>query len=352
MRIQLHMSRAQVLWACIAFATLLSVACQRSQTSSPSTSAIQPGGRSTEKVFVEFRGPWAFAPDSKDAGVVLALAPKDLLHHDLYVQASNQSTLSSGVYNLAVPPHASTAAEIIDPTIAHARISEIGLQRALDNKSARFVIRLPKPAAYVVAGRSRSRLGPDYPPDASTERDYATGISLRYDVSSLNGFSLAGTPDNGPSDVLLLQVDTPVIRFVIAPAQDDDPSDRCDLHSRESFHSLTKLFGLVLYVDFPETPAECHQNDPQSAPKTRAGSNRQYPIERNAGSSNSGSAMLRVASLSGTYSGNTAMSSLGHDYRLTYDDHGVTQRFATAVYSFVHPQGDCKAPVIILTPGP
>ncbi len=77
--------------------------------------------------------------------------------------------------------------------------------------------------------------------------------------SSLTGFSLAGAPDSGTFNPLLLQVETPTIRFVITPPQFDEAADKCDTHSRESFHALTTLLGLTLYVDFPENPDACHK---------------------------------------------------------------------------------------------
>ena len=83
----------------------------------------------------------------------------------------------------------------------------------------RYVIRLPKPEAYVAARRFRSRVGAKYVPEATTEQNYATQVSFRYSVSTLNGFSLAGTPDTGTFNPLLLQLDTPTIRFAIEPAK-------------------------------------------------------------------------------------------------------------------------------------
>ncbi len=108
--------------------------------------------------------------------------------------------------------------------------------------------------------RHRSRAGSSYPPDASTEMEYATAVSLRYSVGSLNGFSLSGTPDTGTFNPLLLQVDTPVIRFAIEPTEDDDA---CNTHSRQAFHDLVQLVGLTLYVDYPDNPSSCHDKDTQ-----------------------------------------------------------------------------------------
>ena len=311
--------RAFVL-ASVFLATMFLVACEQSKPTAPAPAAAPPLP-STEKVFVVFDGPWAFAPDPKDAGSVVAIAPKTKGHRDLYVKASNQSTLASGAYDLSFPAHSGQAAATSDPSIAQAKIDSQSLQRALDNKSARYVIRLPKPEEYVVAARSKSRLGATYPPDASTEKDYATAVSLRYNVSSLNGFSLAGTPDSGAFNPLLLQVDTPMIRFVIMPAQDDDPKDKCNTHSREGFHDLTMLLGLTLYVDFPDNPAACHSKDPQSAHPAKAEAGESSPLER----------------LGMLLRGGGARSA---DY------------LAAAMYFFSRPGGDCMSPNLILTPTP
>lgn len=303
-----HFTSILVALASVVLAALSLVSCQKSQTPTTAPAVSESKAVTTEKAFVEFRGPWAFVPDPNDANSVLAIAPKAKGHRDLFVQASNQSTLVSGVYDLSLPNHTGPAAATADPNIAQAKIDAQSLQRALDNKSARYVIRLPKPEEYVVAARSRSRLGAIYPPDASTEKDYATAVSLRYNVTSLKGFSLAGTPDSGAFNPLLLQVETPITRFAISPAQDDDPNDKCETHSRESFHHLATLLGLTLYIDFPDNPGECHKTDPQNVHPAKA-------------EGNWGASFQPIAAL-----------------------------WVTAAYLFDHPAGDCKAPVLILTP--
>jgi len=229
-----------------------------------------PPPAETGDVFVVFEGPWAFAPDPEDDSRILALAPKTKGHRDLNVAASNNSNLAAGVYDLSVPSHGTPAAATLDASFAQAKIDAKSLQRALDDKSGRYVIRVPKPEAYVAAKRTRSCVGATYPPDASAEQNYVTSVSLRYTVSSLNGFSLSGTPDSGTFNPLLLQVDTPAIHFMIEPAQDDDPSDKCDTHSRESFRDLVKFLTLMLYVDFPDNPADCHAKDPQKTRPAKA----------------------------------------------------------------------------------
>ncbi|MGB8011023.1 MAG: hypothetical protein WCF68_05375 [Terriglobales bacterium] len=305
-------------------AMLFAIACQPSQQQATSAPATVTQAPSAEKVFILFEGPWAFAPDPKDAGSVVAIAPKTKMHHDLFVKASNQSTLAAGTYDLSFPAHTGTAAATADPSIAQADIDPQNLQRALDSKSGRYVIRLPKPEQYVVSARSRTRLGRTYPPDASTEKDYATGVSLRYNVSSLNGFSLGGTPDSGTFNPLLLQVETPMIRFVIRPAKEDDPWDKCDTHSRESFHALTALLGLTLYVDFPDNPADCHGKDPQNArpAKAEAGS----PAER--------------------------WAALWNGNRSDVQEASMASYVAAAMHFFSLPGIDCLSPHIILRPTP
>jgi hypothetical protein len=259
MRTEHHFTRSLPAVAGILLALFSLNACQQTQQPAPATTPAV----TTEKIYIEFQGPWAFAPDPKDANSVLAIAPKTKSHRPLFVIASNHSRLESGTYDLSLPAHSGTAAATADPDIAQAKVDAQSLQRALDNKGARYVIRLPKPEEYVVAERSRLRFGPIYPPDPSTEKEYASAISLRYNVSSKNGFTLAGAPDSGTFNPVLLRVETPLIRFDIAPAQDDDPNDKCDTHSREAFHNITALLNLTLFVDYPENPEDCHKHDIQ-----------------------------------------------------------------------------------------
>src|SRR5271170_1612555 len=126
-------------------ATLSLVACQPAQQQATSAPAATPPAPSTEKVFILFEGPWAFAPDPKDAASVVAIAPNWKGHRQLFVKASNQSTLAPGVYSLAFPPHSGSAAGTADPAIVQAKIDPQSLQNALDSKSGRYVIHLPKP---------------------------------------------------------------------------------------------------------------------------------------------------------------------------------------------------------------
>ncbi len=249
-------------------ATFFLIACQQSQR--PTPAAVESKAGSTEKLFVVFEGPWAIVADPKDANSVLALAPKTKNHRDLYVAASNNEILAAGIYELSVPAHSTPTTANIDASFAQAKIEAKSLQHALDDKSGRYVIRLPKPEAYLAAARFRSRVSPTYPPDASTEQNYVTAVSMRYSVSSLAGFSLAGNPDAGTFNPLLLQVDTPTVRFAIEPAQTDDPKDNCNTHSREAFRDMVKFLGVTLYVDFPNDPISCHKTDPQVPRATKA----------------------------------------------------------------------------------
>jgi hypothetical protein len=317
--------------ATVVLSALFLVACNQS-TQTASAPAAAPAAASAEPVFVQFDGPWAFAPDPKDANSVLAIAPNTKGHQPLYVKASNQSLLGAGVYELSLPARAGASAGVVDASIAQAKIDAQSLQRALDDKSNRYVIRIPKPEAYVVAARARGRVGSTYPPDASTEKDYATSVSLRYSVSSKAGFSIGGTPDSAAFNPLLLQVETPVIRFVIEPAQQDNPADKCSLHSREGFRDLTKLLGLTLYVDYPGDPSECQKNDPQKGHSAHAHSAPASPLER------------MVAVLRGSQEGGELQTAsvLGDGGML----HAV--RLA-AIYFFTHPIYDCKAPILLLS---
>ena len=255
---------------CAVLATLLLVACTQSQTqTAPATPQSKAAVTTTKDVYVVFDGPWAIVPDPKDANSILALAPKTTSHRDLVVQAWDK-TLSSGIYTLSLPPRSGPAGGTVDPNILQAKIDPQNVQRVLDSKSERYAIRLPKPDAYVAHTHYRSRAGSAYPPDASTEKDYVTVVSLRYTVTTLSGFSLAGSPNSGAFNPLSLQVETPIINFAINPAHDPDPADKCNTHSRESFHDLTKLLNVTLFVDFPNDPAECHGKDPQNSRPVKA----------------------------------------------------------------------------------
>jgi hypothetical protein len=273
MRMQRYFSSTLVALASAVLATLFLVACQQSQPPTPPPSTA-------EKVFVIFEGPWAIVPDPKDANSVLALAPKTKSHRPLAVTPAS-TVLEAGVYDLAVPAHGAPAALNPDPSFFRTKVDPQSVQRALDTKLGRYAIRLPKPEAYLAGARHRSRVGSTYPPDVSTEQNYVTTVSLRYSVASLTGFSLAGTKDvGGAFNPLLLQLDTPVVRFVIDPTEYVS-TDSCYTHSREAFRDLVRLLGVTLYVDFPESPADCHKKDPQIRAKAQVLHG--LPLERIAG---------------------------------------------------------------------
>ncbi|MGA7291761.1 MAG: hypothetical protein WBW53_20825 [Terriglobales bacterium] len=277
MRIPRSRSSLAVLAAAVLTMSLLS--CNQAQPpASPATSESKAA--TSEKVFVIFEGPWAIVADPKDANSVLVLAPKTKLHRDLYVSANDESTLPAGIFDLSVPAHGLAAAGALDMRFAQAKIDPKNLQRALDDKSERYVIRLPKPEAYLAAKRVRSRVGSNYPPNPSTEQNYASYVSFLYNVSTLSGFSLAGTPDSGAFNPLLLQLETPTIRFAIEPAQLDNPADRCHTHSREAFRETTLFLGLTLYLDFPNDSPDCHKTDPQLSRSTRAQARQSSVVKR------------------------------------------------------------------------
>jgi hypothetical protein len=331
MRTDRYFNSTLVAVASAVLATLYLIACQQSQPPAPAPTAAESKAAAAEKVFVVFEGPWAIVADPKDANRVLVLAPKTKLHRDLYVAASNEATLSAGTYDLSVPAHGPAISAALDPSFAQAKIDAKSLQTALDNKSNRYVIRLPKPEAYLAAKRVRSRVGPTYPPDASTEQNYATQVSFRYTVSSLNGFSLAGTPDTGAFNPLLLQVDTPTIRFAIEPAMADDPKDLCNTHSREAFRDTVKFLGLSLYVDFPGDAADCHKTDPQTLRSNKAETGHRRALAGIAALSLGRSEILA-----------TVVSADPAAHFLT----------AAAMYLFHVQGGDCRAAILFLTVTP
>ena len=347
MKNQRYFNSSLIALASAVLATFSLTACQQSQQPS-APAASQSAVASTEKVFVVFEGPWAIVADPKDANSVLVLAPKTKLHRDLYVSASNESTLAAGTYDLSVPAHGPATSAALDPSFAQAKIDSKSLQHALDDKSGRYVIRLPKPEAYVAARRFRSRVGAKYVPQATTEQNYATQVSFRYTVGTLNGFSLAGTPDTGTFNPLLLQLDTPNIRFAIEPAQMDDPRDKCSTHSREAFRDTVKFLGLTLFVDFPNDSADCHKADPQIARSTKAEAGQGPSLDRIA------AFFLQALDVSETTSVEGRQLTLGRsDILATMVVPDPLAHYLTATMYFFHASGGaCMAPILFLTTVP
>jgi hypothetical protein len=346
MQTERYLNRSLVALAYPVLATLFLVACQQSQP--PAAGAAESKAATTEKVFVVFEGPWAIVDDPKDPNIVLALAPKTKLHRDLYVAASNDSTLAAGTYDLSVPAHGAAFSGALDPSFAQAKIDPKSLQHALDDKAGRYVIRLPKPEAYVAAKRFRSRVGPKYAPEAMTEQAYATQVSFRYTVGTLNGFLLAGTPDTGTFNPLLLQLETPTIRFAIEPAQMDDPRDKCSMHSREAFRDTAKFLGLTSFVDFPNDSADCQKTDPQRPHSTKAETGRGTPSDRIAATSVPMPAAFETAHVAGRE------VTLGRSEILAtmVAADPVAHYLTAAVYLFHASMTDCKAPILMLTTTP
>jgi hypothetical protein len=169
--------------------------------------------------------------------------------------------------------------------------------------------------------------------------EYATAASLRYSVSSLSGFSLSGTPDSGIFNPLLLQVDTPVIRFAIEPTEDDDV---CNTHSRQAFHDLVQLVGLTLYVDFADNPSDCHNKDPQVPRGGKAHAGLASPMER--------MTALLTGNLADVQPADAAAGEMPVRYlRFVAGSsiaRGIAQRLGVAVYFFAGAGGGCKAPIV------
>jgi hypothetical protein len=178
-----------------------------------------------------------------------------------------------------------------------------------------------------------------YPPEPATEKEYATGVSLRYSVTSLSGFSLAGTPDKAAFNPFLLQVETPTIRFVIDPAHDPDPADKCYTHSRQTFHEAATLLALNLYVDFPESPSICHDADPQKARAVKAETGPAAGFEQ----------LLALLESDLGDAEEASIAPPGTDRFTAFALRGAktaTRHLAAVLYLFGHPQGVCLAPVI------
>ena len=100
-----HCSAKPLALAGISLVALLFVTCNQKPSGSNSSNSPRKlsGDTAPTTVFIQFEGPWAFAPDPQDPNGVLALAPKTQGHLDLYVKASNAQTLASGIYALSLP---------------------------------------------------------------------------------------------------------------------------------------------------------------------------------------------------------------------------------------------------------
>jgi len=205
---------------------------------------------SATPVSVEFEGPWAFVPDPQNERNILAIAPNTKSHRPLTVA---NSTLDAGVYELPIPARVGKFAANLDPGFYRTRVDPKNVERALEDKTKRYAIRLPRPDNYTAISRERSRVGSA----PNSEQDYVIEVALKYKVASLNGLLLTGTPDSpGAFLPIPLGARSP-IRFAIKPV--DDVHDMCSMHSREAFRDLATLLGLGsdLSVQFPGVPADC-----------------------------------------------------------------------------------------------
>jgi hypothetical protein len=222
-----------------------------------------------EKVVITFEGPWAFAADPTDATSIYAFAPKTMTHSDLEVQYADAKTelLGAGIYEVSL--HAnhvrSSSGTAVDPNVLQAKIDAQGVQHALDDRSQRYAIRLPRPEAYVAGPTGRMRAGPAYPPGPSTEKNYAMSVSLRYRAATLAGFTVMGRPDDGAFPFHPVLVEIPNLSFSIRPLP-GQMEDECETHNREAFRDLAKLVNVKMFVDFGKFGDDCHATDPQKPP--------------------------------------------------------------------------------------
>ncbi|MBI3478211.1 MAG: hypothetical protein HY010_20955 [Acidobacteria bacterium] len=332
-----HCSAKPLALVGISLVALLFVACNQkpSSTNSRSSPRTLSADIAPTTVFIQFEGPWAFAPDPQDPNGVLALAPKAQGHLDLYVKASNAQTLASGIYTLSLPT-TTAGAGTLDPDIVQAQVTPAGLQHTLDATGLRYAVRLPKPDAYIPGGRAESRVGGTYPPPASTQGNHITAVSLRYAVSSLTGFSISGTPDTGTLNPVPLNVETPLVRVVIEPAQLDDPLDQCETHSRESFRDLVKLLGVTQFVDFPNYTSACQQVDPQRAANQRPRTSQDRLAA--AWNKNLWEEDMQAPRLAG----------VGFPAWISSFGNGKMRSLLAYVVLFTHPAGDCRSPILAL----
>lgn len=263
MRNESHFIDGMIAAACTLLAIVFLIACQQSQQ--PAATSTPPETKpAASPLFVTFEGPWAIVPDPKDANSVLAIAPKTKSHRFLAFVPGN-TELDAGVYDLTIPAKAAGEASTFDKGVLRVKVDPQVIQRALDRRTERYAIRLPKPEAYLAETRYVSRVGPTYPPDASTEQDFVTAMSLRYSATSRTGIQLAGTQDGGGAfKPLLMEANVPALRFTIDPVEIHLHDDDCHLHAREVFKDVTHLIGVTLYIDFPDSPADCRNKDPQT----------------------------------------------------------------------------------------
>jgi hypothetical protein len=137
------------------------------------------------------------------------------------------------------------------------------MRRECSARGERYAIRLPRPEAYATLRSGLMRADTSYPPSPRTEKEYAMSVTLRYSATTLAGFSVAGTPDEGGFHPL--PVATPNLSFAIRPLE-GQVMDECETHNREAFRDLAKLVNLKLFVDFGKYGSDCHATDPQKPP--------------------------------------------------------------------------------------
>jgi len=95
----------------------------------------------------------------------------------------------------------------------------------------------------MIAGRSKSRVAPRIRPLLPRRRTTRSRLRCATTLPARTDFLLEAhqttlvQPFVAPSE-------QPNIRFAIEPAGADNPMDKCDTHSRESFHELTTLLNL------------------------------------------------------------------------------------------------------------
>jgi len=326
----------------LALAAILAVSIMAgcNQTQPPQPTATAPP-KPSEKLFVIFEGPWGFAPDPNDPNSVLAMTPSTNYHNKLFVKASYNKEMEAGVYDLALPARTAPPTSTVDPDIVRAKIDPNDVKRVLGDKLHRYVIRLPKPEAYIPEDRYPSSVGPNPHPLANgvQPKPWATGVSLQYSVGSLNTSQLAGTPDSGTFPTFPLQVDTPQISFILEPLH-YDPSDKCYPHEKHAFHDLTTLLGIMLYIDYPNSPPGCPDVGPQKHP-AKARLVLPSLLQHMPAFTDANTGEVREAGIvPGSWLGSLTHGAIRN----------VTARvLGAALYFFGRPTADCKTPIIIST---
>jgi hypothetical protein len=157
---QLNLPAPVFCWQCC----LSSLACNQSQPPTQAPPPVESRTGSTEKVFVEFRGPWAFVVDPKERQQCSGhRTPEAKGHRDLDRAGFEpvERYWMREFMNSSLPTHSGSAAAATarTPALRRPRLTVKACNARSIKSPQAYVIRLPRPEEYLVARRHRSRLG-------------------------------------------------------------------------------------------------------------------------------------------------------------------------------------------------